>query len=107
MRQGKYWNFKSRYQEENWSICLELFDDNSEVMLINECSHTFHSKWLEDWFWNIKIEQDLKWPLCWTVVSPLFKRMQSNLLPTDLSMVREINEQDESKNELNDAAYYR
>ena len=69
MKSGKYRDIIIRFEEEKWVICLENFTSDSQIHLINECSHYFHSDCLSAWFHSMRLSQQLKCPLCSRPVS--------------------------------------
>lgn len=62
MRSGKFSSLPVKYNEDLWVICLDPFADDACVHATNECSHVFHSEWLNRWFRNIYCHKDLIWP---------------------------------------------
>ena len=73
MKSGKLGEFRIRFEETKCVICLEIFDSSSDIHIINECSHYFHSDWLHSWFKNIRLNLKLKWPLCLQTISHRLK----------------------------------
>ena len=73
MKSGNYSNFRIRFEEQSWVICLENFTSESNIHLINECSHYFHSQCLSTWFHSIRLGLPLKCPLCSCEVSHVSK----------------------------------
>ena len=73
MKSGSYSNFRIRFEEQNWVIWLENFTSESNIHLINECSHYFHSQCLSTWLHSIRLGLPLKCPLCSCEVSHVSK----------------------------------
>ena len=73
MKSGRYSNFRIRFEEQSWVICLENFTSESNIHLVNECSHYFHSQCLSTWFHSIRLGLPLKCPLCSCGVSHVSK----------------------------------
>ena len=92
MKSGKLGNFTARFDEPKCVICLENFDKNSDVHIINECFHYFHTNWLQNWFKNIRLSMKLKWPLCQSIITHNSKLIHNNLV-TDRSQNREVLEE--------------
>ena len=70
MRSGPYKSLKYKFEQVSWSVWLELFTQESKVHITNEWSHVFHSEWLDDWFWNIRWDMNLKWPNWNSIITP-------------------------------------
>lgn len=64
---GSYQNIKPQYGETEWVICMSPFVDDDDVNVTNEWKHTFHSKWLREWYESISIIRLLTWPLCHSI----------------------------------------
>ena len=73
MKSGKYSNFRIRFKEQSWVICLENFTSESNIHLVNECSHYFHSQCLSTWLHSIRLGLPLKCSLCSWEVSHISK----------------------------------
>ena len=69
MKNGQFEEYNSRYQETSWVVCLEDFQSEDLVHITNECSHTFHSSWIKEWFDNINPTKDMTCPHWNTVLS--------------------------------------
>ena len=42
------------------------FEDDSKIHFTNEWFHTFHSEWLEDWYYMLRQDGKFYWPTCRT-----------------------------------------
>ena len=54
MRSGNFAQLPIEFNQESCVVCLESFDSSSEVHIINECSHVFHSICLSEWLGRIQ-----------------------------------------------------
>ena len=70
MRYESYRSLKYKYDQITWSIWLEPYSQECKVIVTNEWSHVFHREWLYDWFWNIRLDLNLKWPNWNSIVTP-------------------------------------
>lgn len=77
MTNENFVNIKSKYKEEKWIICLETFSHYSLVSITNECCHSFHRKWLYEWFLNADPTHPFKWPHWNTVNRRIFDTERS------------------------------
>lgn len=50
---------QNQYNQTNCTICLNNFENQEELLQINQCNHAFHEKCLEDW-----MTHNMKCPLC-------------------------------------------
>jgi len=70
MRSGKFSQMNLKYEEDACVIWLENFVYDSEVHITNECSHVFHSKWINTWFYNIHWNCNLTCPHWTSAIKP-------------------------------------
>ena len=66
MNKGKYGDVKIEYDQTSWVIWLSLFTKKSNISIIEECKHVFHSEWLASWYENLQIDRPLVCPHCST-----------------------------------------
>ena len=80
MKSGYYFDVHLQFSEITWVIWLENFKKDSNVHIINEWLHWFHSNWLFEWYENIDFNKDLRWPHWKHISSYLnnFKEHQNN-----------------------------
>jgi DNA-directed RNA polymerase subunit RPC12/RpoP len=64
MKSGKYSQLYIEYGQDSCVICLETFEHNSQVHIINECSHVFHTRWLTEWVSNVRPNSAIHCPHC-------------------------------------------
>ena len=77
MTHGVYINLVQKFKQENWVICLEDFQNDSEIWITKECSHTFHSSCLREWYMTIQADNELSCPHCKTINEPTKERRKS------------------------------
>ena len=68
MTEDCFKNINTRYEQSEWVVCLEKFEDDSMVYVTNECSHVFHKEWLFSWYDNMTVYKDL-WCPHWNTVN--------------------------------------
>lgn len=52
----------NKYEEASCPICLDNFEPDTQVSMIAECEHLFHKECIVEWFQNIEIGHEFKWP---------------------------------------------
>jgi len=78
----KHWNYARmdfKYQEDQWIIWLENYEHYAELCITNECSHSFHTKCLKEWYLNTDPSQPFRCPHCNTINRRLLNSLSRSL----------------------------
>jgi len=71
-------NVDMKYHEDKWVICLEFYEHYSELWITNECNHSFHKKWLYEWYLNTDPTQPFRCPHWNTINRRLLNSLSSS-----------------------------